>query len=206
MLRAWLFLRPRPVPSFAEFRWPSQSRRSLPRAPRGNPQNRHRSSRAIPLRVVPGFALLAVVYSSFFLFADWQFLIKFVRLQNGPHRFARRGPHRISTRAIALAFFLVVRRNGGFRRLGGFYGRFDNALDEVAFLLLVLFVRAGIDVLDAIYQRLVFRGFLFRHLRLLVSVVPFEHGIRNLRREQADGAQRVIVSGNDPVDHVRVAI
>jgi len=72
----------------------------------------------------------------------------------------------ISTRAIALAFFLVVGRNGGFRRLGGLDWRFDNALYEVAFLLFVLFVRAGIDVLDAVHQRLVFRGFLFRHLRL----------------------------------------
>jgi len=36
----------------------------------------------------------------------------------------------------------------------------------------VLFVRARIDVLDAVHQRLIFGGFLFRHLRLLVALWP----------------------------------
>src|SRR5881398_451767 len=60
---------------------------------------------------------------------------------------------------IALAFFLVVRRNSGF---GRFRRGFHNALDEVALLLFVLFVCAGIDVFDAIHQCLIFRGLLIR--------------------------------------------
>src|SRR5260370_4588139 len=44
--------------------------------------------------------------------------------KNGPHRFARRGPHKIPPAQIALAFFLVVGRNSGFRRLRGVRGGF----------------------------------------------------------------------------------
>src|SRR6266704_3215715 len=112
------------------------------------------------------------------------------------------GPTKFPPKQFVLARFFVG-RNCCLRRLRR---RFHNALHEVAFLFLVLFVRARIDVLDAVYQRLIFRRLLIRHLRLLVSGVAFQHGIRNLRREQPDGAQRVIVSGNDPVHHVRIAI
>ncbi len=73
-------------------------------------------------------------------------------------------------------------------------------------MLLILLVRAGIHVLDAIHQRLIFRRLLLRHLRLLVRRMPFEHGISNLRREQPDRPQCVIIPGDNPVHHVGIAI
>src|SRR5438270_4256402 len=100
-----------------------------------------------------------------------------------------------------LAFFFV-RRHGGFRACRQ---RF-RTLHVVAFLLLVLFVRAGVHVLDTLDQRLIYRGLLLRHLRLLVSVSSFRYGIRDFCGEQPDGAQRVIISWNDPVHHVWVAV
>src|SRR5690242_18064346 len=73
----------------------------------------------------------------------------------------------------SLALFFV-RRHGG---LGAFYLRF-RAFHEVAFLLLVLFVRAGIHILDTFDERLIFGRLLLRYLRLLVGVSPFGYGIR----------------------------
>src|ERR1700730_16425413 len=102
---------------------------------------------------------------------------------------------------------------GGNGRFGSFRGlhwsidrRFNNAFHEVAFLLFVLFVGASVHIFDAIDEGLVRSGFLFRHLRLLVGVVAFEHGFGNLRSKQANGAQSVVIPWNDPVDHVGVAI
>src|SRR5437867_10929981 len=95
-----------------------------------------------------------------FLFALLKSLFRSRDLQNGPLRAVRSGPHKISTRAVCLALF-VVGRNSGFGSLGRLNGSFHNALHEVAFLFLVLFVRTRIDVLDAVHQRLIFGGFLF---------------------------------------------
>src|SRR5262249_39468957 len=64
----------------------------------------------------------------------------------------------------------VVGRYGGFRGDGrGFFGAFD----EIAFLLFVLFVGAGVHVFDAVGQSLVRGGFLFADLGLLVVVLAF---------------------------------
>src|SRR5882672_8361497 len=141
-------------------------------------------------------------FSLLFLFADLSFLIQWPCLQNRPPRCARSGPQAFPTRADCLLPFLI-RRDG---RLGGFRRDFRWDFDEVAFLFLVLLVSAGVHVLHAVYQSLVLRRFLFGHLRLLVRVVAFEHGIRNLRRKQTDRTQSVVVSRDDPVDHIRVAI
>ena len=67
------------------------------------------------------------------------------------------------TGAMCLALS-VVGRNSGLGSLSRLHGSFHNAFDEVAFLLLVPFVSAGINVLNAVHQRLIFGGFLFRHL------------------------------------------
>ena len=49
-------------------------------------------------------------------------------------------------------------------------------------------------------------GLLVRDLRLLVSVAAFEHRVGNLRGEQANGAQSVIIARNDPVHQIGIAI
>src|SRR5215470_16860272 len=96
----------------------------------------------------------------------------------------RGGPLEFPTLVLLGAFF--VGRHSGFR---AFRLRFRSAFDEVAFLLFVLFVGAGVHVLDAFDDGLVFGGLLLRYLRLLIGIPPFGNGIRNLRRKQPDGAQ-----------------
>src|SRR5258708_20564849 len=90
------------------------------------------------------------------------------------------GPSEIYARAIWLPGFRMGRNSGcrGFGCLRRF--RRDFAFDKIAFLFLVLLVRAGVDILDAFHQSLVRRGLLIRYLRLLIYVVAFQHGFRNL--------------------------
>src|ERR1700730_17963526 len=64
------------------------------------------------------------------------------------------GPVESVARANGLARFLA-RRNGCLGRLRRF--QLDFAFDKVAFLLLVLFVRAGVNILDPIHERLILR-------------------------------------------------
>src|SRR6266566_3962928 len=130
----------------------------------------------------------------FFLFALLRFLASRHCLQNGPPRAVRGGPRKFPTHPACLAFFLV-RRNRCLRSFGQRLGAFH----KVAFLLFVLLVSARIHVLHAFDQRLILRRFLIRHLRLLVSVVALEYGIRNLGSKQPDRAQRVVVPRNNPV-------
>src|SRR5262249_45063977 len=71
---------------------------------------------------------------------------------------------------------LLVRRNGRF----GFGIECLRAFHEVAFLLFVPLVRAGVDVFAAFCNRLIRGGFRFAHLRLRVGVAPFNHRFGNL--------------------------
>src|ERR1700693_846904 len=75
-------------------------------------------------------------------------------------------------------------------------GRLNNAFHEVAFLLFIPLVGAGVHIFDAIDEGLVRGGFLFRDLRLLIGVMAFEHGFGNLRSKQANGAQSVVITWN----------
>src|SRR5258707_2691375 len=98
----------------------------------------------------------------------------------------RNGPGYFSTRRL-LSGFDVFRRNRSFyRHRDLFRGWFH----EIAFLLFVLFVSAGVHVLDAIGQCLIRSGLLFANLRLLVSGFAFRHRFRNFRSEKPNCAQR----------------
>src|SRR5260370_6096816 len=134
------------------------------------------------------FAWLVVVYSFSFLSWFWNlFTAALVRFDACVCKMARGmgcaialGLLKSYASAICLPGFLVG-RNGcfcgleSFRRFGGHF-----AFDEIAFLLLVLLVGAGVDVLDAFHQNLVGSGLLVGDLRLLIEVVAFQDGCRNL--------------------------
>src|SRR5215468_11869940 len=97
----------------------------------------------------------------------------------------------------------LVGRNGGFGGLDELLGAFD----EIAFLLFVLFVGAGVHVVRAGFDnRLVGGRLLVGNLGLLVERAAFGNGVGNLGGEQADGAQGVIVAGDNPVHHVGIAV
>src|ERR1700691_3649002 len=97
---------------------------------------------------------------------------------------------------------LFVARHGRRGVLGG--NRF--AFDEVAFLLLVLFVRAGVHVFGPVLAAYALGRLLVGDLRLLKRLPPRHNRIGNLGSEQANVAKSVVVAGNDPVNQVRVAI
>src|SRR5215470_5513592 len=97
----------------------------------------------------------------------------------------------------------LVGRNGGFGGLDELLG----ALNEIAFLLLVLLVGAGVHVVRTGFNGgLIGGSLLVGNLRLLVERAAFGDGIGNLGGEEADGAQRVIVARNDPIHHVGIAV
>src|SRR5215472_12523307 len=112
------------------------------------------------------------------------------------------GQRKKSSLAPWLAGFLVGRK-GGFGGLDELLGAFD----EIAFLLLVLFVGAGVHVVRASFDnRLIGGCLLVGNLGLLVERAAFGDGVGNLGGEEADGAQGVIVAGDDPVHHVGIAV
>src|ERR1700732_1108422 len=78
--------------------------------------------------------------------------------------------------------------------------RFCDRLDEIAFLFFVGLVLARCHVVNFFADILFIRGgLLVRDLRPFIGVAAFDYGIRNFRREQLDGPQRIVVSRNDPV-------
>src|SRR5438105_5518974 len=79
------------------------------------------------------------------------------------------GPWFIPARRLLLGFF-VVGRNSRFRRRSSFIGC---GFDEGPFLLLILFVGAGIHVFHTIRQSLIRGGFMLADLRLFVSGFAF---------------------------------
>src|ERR1700674_2620935 len=76
------------------------------------------------------------------------------------------------------AFYGFVRLGFKVRFWQGFDDGFRVRLDEIAFLLLVRFVLAGILVLDSLRARGGVRGGLFLgDLRSLIRLATFDHGV-----------------------------
>src|ERR1700678_219445 len=90
-----------------------------------------------------------------------------------------------SSSEVAVATSRLAMLNFVFRRHRSRRGFIRNriyrlAFHEVAFLLLVHFVGAGIDVIHGVFASSI-RGFLIGDLRLLVRLVSDNHGVGNFR-------------------------
>src|ERR1700733_1613189 len=87
---------------------------------------------------------------------------------------------------------------------GGDVGGFG--IHEVAFLLFVLFVGAGVDVFDLLGLLDTLFAFLLGDLSALILLAPRDDSVGDFGGEQANGAERVIVAGDHDVDDVGIAI
>src|ERR1700735_3692963 len=122
------------------------------------------------------------------------------RLEVCPEQIVLRGCNG-SSRLAMLYFVLGRHRRSRFVR----HSIDRLAFHEIAFLLLVHFVGAGVHVVDRVFARPVHR-FLVGDLRLLVRLMPDDHRVRNLRGEHANRAQRIVVTRNNPVHQIRIAV